>query len=298
MTLEQLRIFVAVAEREHITQAAAALNLSQPAVSAAIGTLEGRYRVKLFDRVGRGIALSEAGRHFLREAQRILDRVRAAEFLLQDLSGLRHGALRVTASQTIAGYWLPIFLRSFSERYPGVSIEVSIGNTEQAAERVHEGLAELGFIEGAVTDPALEADQVGCDDLVLVQREPGPALIDADWLKTARWVVRESGSGTRSSFADALAMRGLDAGDLGVALVLPSNEAVRTAVEAGMGVAALSNLVVSPSIENGRLHRLSLELPARPFFAVRHRERHRSHAADALLAIIAGARDQPPVCSS
>jgi DNA-binding transcriptional LysR family regulator len=91
VTLEQLRIFVAVAEREHVTRAAAALNLTQSATSAAIQALERRYGARLFDRVGRGISLTETGRVFLEEARAVLARAAAAERALADLGDLRRG---------------------------------------------------------------------------------------------------------------------------------------------------------------------------------------------------------------
>ncbi|RYD25157.1 MAG: LysR family transcriptional regulator, partial [Lysobacteraceae bacterium] len=107
MTLEQLRIFVGVAEREHMTRAAEALNVTQSAASAAIAALEARYGVPLFHRVGRSIELSEAGRMFLAEARAVLGRASGAELALAEYAGLERGTLRLVASQTIAGYWLP-----------------------------------------------------------------------------------------------------------------------------------------------------------------------------------------------
>src|SRR6516225_2732803 len=106
MTLEQLRIFVAVAEREHVTRGARDLNLTQSATSAAVAALEARYQTKLFDRVGRRIVLTAAGKAFLVEAKSILARVVAAETVLDDLAGLARGHLALAASQTIANYWL------------------------------------------------------------------------------------------------------------------------------------------------------------------------------------------------
>src|SRR3982074_3537060 len=107
MTLEQLRVFVAVAERQHVTRAAAVLNLAQSAVSAAIAALEARHGAKLFHRVGRGVELTEAGALFLVEARAVLARAEAAELVLSELGNLKRGSLAGHASQTIASYWLP-----------------------------------------------------------------------------------------------------------------------------------------------------------------------------------------------
>src|SRR6478736_7191889 len=126
MTLEQLRIFVAVAEREHLTQGARALNLTQSAVSSAIAALEARYATRLFDRIGRRIALTEAGRLFLIEARAVLARATAAEAVLSDLSGLARGSLALVASQTVANYWLPPVIQRFRHAHPGIAITLSI----------------------------------------------------------------------------------------------------------------------------------------------------------------------------
>jgi DNA-binding transcriptional LysR family regulator len=286
MTLDQLRIFVAVAERQHMTRAAAALNLTQSAVSAAIAALEARHDVRLFHRVGRGIELTDAGRGLLADARAVLDRAAAAEQALADRGRLLRGRLALVASQTIASYWLPRYLARFSAAHPGVEIDLTIGNTAGAAEHVLRGAAELGFVEGPVDDPALARWQVGEDAMRLVQAAP-PGAADVESLRTARWVMRERGSGTRAVLEAALARLGIDPASLDVALALPSNEAVRTAVEAGQGLAALSTLVVAPSLGLGTLHALDIALAPRPFYGLRHKERYRSRAADTLLELIA-----------
>src|SRR3954462_13751792 len=145
MTLEQIRIFVAVATREHVTQAARELNLTQSATSAAVAALEARYQTKLFDRVGRRIVLTAAGKAFLVEARSILVRVASAETVLDDLAGLQRGQLALAASQTIPGYWLPATIHRFNAAHPAIRLSLSIGNTEQVAARVREGTADLGF---------------------------------------------------------------------------------------------------------------------------------------------------------
>lgn len=292
MTLEQLRVFVAVAERQHVTRAAEALRIAQSAASASVAALEGRHGAKLFHRVGRGIELTEAGTLFLVEARAVLARAAAAELVLSELGGLKRGTLAVQASQTIAGYWLPRHLVAFRRAHPGIDLRLAVGNTTQVAAAVHDGSAELGFVEGAVDDPALESRAVARDQLVIVVGTGHPwagcGAITPDRLAESDWVLREAGSGTRSVFEAALDGFGVPASSLRVVLDLPSNESVRGAVEAGMGATALSASVAAPSIEAGLLHQVGLTLPERDFHVLRHTERYRSRAADALLAIIAG----------
>jgi DNA-binding transcriptional LysR family regulator len=290
MTLEQLRVFVAVAERQHVTRAAEALHLAQSAVSAAIAALEARHDVKLFHRVGRGITLTEAGLLFLDEARAVLARAESAELALAEMAGLKRGVLALQASQTIASYWLPRYLVAFRRAHPGIAIRLSIGNTAQATAAVLAGTAELGFIEGGFDEPALTARRIAGDQLVIVvgpdhawARQPHVApqdLIDSDW------VLREPGSGTRSVFEAALVDFGVNVTALRVTLELPSNEAVRAAVEAGMGATAISASVAAPGLEAGLLHLVPITLPERDFLVLHHAEHYRSRAAEALLALL------------
>lgn len=282
MTLEQLMIFVAVAEREHLTNGAAAVRLTPSAASAAIKTLESRYNVRLFDRVGRRIELTRAGRLFLTEARRTLASAREAEGLLSEIGGLRTGHLDVEASQTIANYWLPTRLLRFSERYPGISVGFRDGNTASVVQAVISGRAELGFIEGIVDEPALAATALRSDELVIVMSshaEPMASTITAERLHTLRWVMREPGSGTRAEFEAALAAIGLDCAAMPVALMLPTNEAVLSAVRDSSCAAALSRLVVSPFLASGELVALDIVLARRQFTILHHKERRLSAAA-------------------
>lgn len=290
MTLEQLRIFVAVAERQHVTRAAQTLNLAQSAASAAIAALEARYGIKLFDRVGRGIALTEAGRLFLDEARAVLARVEAAELALAELGGLERGTLSVHASQTIAGYWLPRHLVAFHRAYPRIEIALVVGNTAQVARSIRDGVAELGFVEGAVKDSVLSSVTIARDRMVLVVGPEHPwaerGAITPQELADTEWVLRETGSGTRSVFEAAVEDFGLALSTLKIALQLPSNEAVRAAVEAGLGATVISASVAVPGLEAGLLRHVGLPLPERRYNVLRHRERYQSRAAAALLALI------------
>jgi DNA-binding transcriptional LysR family regulator len=294
MTLEQLRVFVAVAERQHVTRAAEALNIAQSAVSASIAALEGRHGAKLFHRVGRRIELTEAGALFLAEARAVLARAGSAELVLSELGELKRGVLSVHASQTISGYWLPRHLVAFRRSHPGVAIRLSMGNTSQAAAAVRGGEADLGFVEGEVDDPALISEPVARDQLVIVVGAEHPwgesKGLGKEDLLNVDWVLREPGSGTRSNFERALEALGVSPHKLRVALELPSNEAVRAAAEAGMGAAVISASVAAPSIEAGLLRQAAFALPERRYYALRHAERYRSRAAETLMDIIRGSR--------
>lgn len=290
MTLEQLRIFVAVAEHAHVTRAARALNLTQSTVSAAIAALEARHGVALFHRVGRGIELAETGRIFLEEARAVLARAAAAEQALADLAGNPRGRLRIHASQTVANYWLPTRLIGFMADFPAVTVEIAIGNTAEVAAAVRAGTADLGFVEGPVEDPSLSERLLPGDRLMLVvgAGHPWAALphVTPGQLAETPWVLRERGSGTRAEFEVALARLGVDPDILNVVLELPSNESVRAAVEAGAGATALSALVVAGGLALGSLRSPGLDLPQRAFHLLLHRERYLGRAARAFLETV------------
>jgi DNA-binding transcriptional LysR family regulator len=163
----------------------------------------------------------------------------------------------------------------------------------QAAAAVENGAAEIGFIEGAVESESFIVTPVARDQLIVVVAPDHPwagrTKITPANLLEADWILREPGSGTRSGFENAVSKLGLDPRALRIQLELPSNEAVRAAVEAGLGATAISASVAAPSIEASLLQQVSFRLPERQFCALRHRERYQSRAAEALLALVAGA---------
>jgi DNA-binding transcriptional LysR family regulator len=291
MTLEQLRIFVAVAEREHMTRAADALNLTQSATSAAIAALEARYGIRLFDRVGRSIKLTHVGKQFVLEARAVLARSAAAEAVLADFAGLKRGSLSLAASQTVGNYWLPPLIHRFHSQYPGIALDLKIGNTDQAAGWVRDGVADLGFVEGQIDDPALSVKLIAEDELVLVvgAKHPWASLrtVKSSQMRDAAWIARERGSGTRQIFETALAGFGLARGDINITLELPSNESVRSAVAAGAGATILSKLVATNLLTSRALVALKMPLPSRRFFLLRHKERHVTQAEQELEKMIA-----------
>ncbi len=292
MTLDQLRIFVEVAERRHVTRAAEALRMSQSAVSAAVAALEEVHQIKLFDRVGRGIQLTEPGLIFLREARAVLDRAAMARSVLQDLAGCPAGPIALAASQTIATYWLPRRLAAFHRANPRVRLNVMIRNTHEVERAVADGEVSIGLVEGPTQHTALLRMHLDHDQMVLVvaaDRAPLPlqpsGRID---LRALNWVIREPGSGTRRGLEDLAAQEDLSLDDLNIFLVLPGNEAVREAVEAGAGATIISRHVVASAIAAGTLAEIPINLPQREYALVRHRDRHATPAQNALVEHLTG----------
>ncbi len=290
MTLIQLRIFLEVAQRGHVTRAAEALNMSQSAASAAIAALEASCQVKLFDRVGRGIQLTEPGRIFMREARAVLDRAAMAQSVLQDLAGNPAGPVAIAASQTIAAHWLPRRLAAFYSANPRVRLNVVIRNTHEVESAVVEGEVNVGLVEGPTQHSALIRRRIDHDHMVMVVSSgqlplPVKAAGEID-LRAVNWVIRERGSGTRRGLEDLAAREGLSLNDLNIFLVLPSNEAVREAVEAGVGATIISRHVVASAIAAGKLIEIPIDLPQRDYALVRHRDRHATPAEKALVAYL------------
>lgn len=293
MTFDQLRIFIAVAEREHVTRAAEALGLTQSAASGAIAALEREFGTRLFHRIGRGIALTEAGHAFLTEARAILNRAGQAAATMREIAGLTRGRLAIKASQTIANHYLPLRLVAFRRAYPGIRLTVSIGNSAAVARAIVEGDAEIGFVEGpgeTLIQPQLAAQPIAQDRLIMVVASDHPWArlrdIGPEVLAAGSWVLREDGSGTRAMFFEALAGLGIDHAAVDIAIELPANNSVLTAVIGGAGATILSELVCADALAAGKVVELPVLLPRRTYFAVQHQDRTRTRAAAALLALL------------
>lgn len=284
MTLDQLRIFVAVAERGHLTLASAAVGKSQSAVSSAIKALEASSGCVLFNRVGRNIELSATGRAFLPEAKALLEHANVARLALETSAMTLAGSVAIAASQTIASYWLPRRLAAFHDLYPEVRLDVTLGNTRSVQNAVLDGTADIGLVEGKTRSEMLETMIVDRDRLVLVaahcSQDANPDLL------ALKWVVRERGSGTREVLEDLVSAEGRDIASLQIRLVLPSNEAVRQAVEAGAGATIISERVVARALREGSVVRMDCAIPERDFVLISHRDRQKAASQRALMQFL------------
>ncbi|MBD2300137.1 LysR family transcriptional regulator [Nostoc sp. FACHB-87] len=296
MTLEQLRIFLAVAEHLHFTRAAEELYITQPAVSAAIHNLEQEYGVKLFHRIGRHIEIAEAGKLLQVEAQKILDQVTLTERGLRELNNLQRGELKLGSSLTIGNYWLPRKISEFKSKYPQITVDCCLANAETICEGTAMGQFDIGLVEGDVK-PALqntlEQEIIGSDRLQIVVGETHPWFerqeITVTELTQTAWVMREPGSGTQQRFEEALKNWGINLYELNVILVFNSGEMAKAAVESGVGATGISELMVKKEIQLGTLRAIKifpnpednskdLEI-VRPFFKLKHRQRFQTALA-------------------
>lgn len=261
ITFRQLEIFIAVAETQQVTRASKQLLLTQSAVSMALGELENQLGGPLFDRHGRSLLLNDRGRYLLPLSKAILHQVANIETTLNEQQGTIAGVLEIVASSTIGNYVLPYLIGAFMQLHPEAHINMLVVNTMTAEKLVATGQADLGFVEGDINVDSLVATSWFEDELGIIvsstHKLAGRSTfrIPED-LKETSWVMREEGSGTAEIFTKKL---GRYASLLKVVTKTGHTEAIKKAVESGVGAACLSMLTVCRETEEGWLKILPIE---------------------------------------
>jgi DNA-binding transcriptional LysR family regulator len=235
----RLKVFRAVAERLNFTQAAQALHLTQPAVTLQIKALESSLAVRLFDRTGGKVALTAAGELLLQYARRIDELTNQARIEIGSLAGEEHGPLALGASTTIAQYILPPLVGRFLLAHTRVQPFLYGANTEEVVAALLDKRVELAFIEGPPQRSDLKLERFLDDEIVAIAH-PEHEFADID-LQSAPLILRERGSGTRRVVEMALEKAGVNTGSLHVVMELDSSEAIKSAVEAGLGIGFVSH---------------------------------------------------------
>ena len=294
-----LALFRAVAEAGGFSRAAEVVHVSQPAISMQVADLEAALGAPLFDRLPRGVRLTDAGKTLLGYAQRIATLEAEAERAMRELRGLERGRLSLGASMTIGGYLLPAVLGDFRRAHPGVELQLAIANTETIKTRLIDGTLDLALTEGMPPeDPELSTRVFGEDELVVIAPADHPLVkptagkrrvrpIDARQLCAQPLILREPGSGTREVLLQALAGCGAEPGE--VVLTLTNTEAIKRAVLAGLGLAVVSRLCVTMELAGGVLVEVStrgLKL-RRSLYEVTVRGRQPSPSVQAFVALLA-----------
>ncbi|WP_210395603.1 LysR family transcriptional regulator [Motiliproteus sediminis] len=275
-SLRQLEVFLETAHQQNITRAAAALSMSQSAASSALKELEQQFDIQLFDRVGKRLQLNELGRLLQPRAQALMEQARALQRDMDQHADA--GALKLGATLTIGNYLMVPMMARYMEM-AGAAVTLEVANTRTIVEQVAAFELDLGLIEGELHHKELHS-QIWRDDELVVFCAPGHPLaslkaLDDDALTSARWILREPGSGTRQTFDRA--MRGL-LPQLDVALELQHTEAIKRAVEAGLGVGCLSRIALQEAFRHRTL--IPLLTPGRDlqrhFYLIHHRHKYRS----------------------
>ncbi len=290
LTLRKLEIFVQVAESGHVAKAGETLFLSQPAVSMAIAELEELAGGPLFHRQARRLSLNDRGRLLLPEARDLLQRARNIENLLKDSASEPIGLLRIGASTTIGNYLLPALIAEFSRRYPRAQAHLEVGNTVQIENGVNRGEFDLGLTEGPCHTQTLTVIPWRDDELMVIAGTGHPwakqKTLTAAMLAAGDWIMRETGSGTREVFEAAMAT---SVGSFMTRLELGHTEAIKKAVEAGMGVSCLSRLAVQRELDHGWLVGVDTPLALkRPLTMLMKKATYRSRLLTAFLELLNG----------
>jgi DNA-binding transcriptional LysR family regulator len=254
MNFHRLKVFYLVARLESFSRAAEELYTSQPNVSKHVHQLEAELGVSLFHRLGGSIELTEAGRVVYRYARQIFDLTAELQRALAEQEGLERGYLRLGASSTPGLYWLPDMIAAFGRRYPGLEVSFSIGNSQQVVDQTLAGKLDLGFVGGFIEAAGLQRQPFERDEIVLIvpagHRLAGQADITAMDLEGETFIGRESGSGTRQAMEAILASLGFSPPRT---LELPSCEAIKRAVTAGLGLSFVSRSAVDLELKQGVL---------------------------------------------
>ena len=284
----RLQVFHAVAELKSFTRAGRRLHMTQPAVTSQIRQIEEHFNTRLFDREHNRIELTAAGRQVEKYAKRILALYSEMNGSLRELTDDMAGTLLLGASMTIAEYDLPRLLVRFKQRFPEVNVRLLMSNTGGIVQMVVENRIDLGLVEGPVHNRSLAVRRYDLDKLVvaLPPEHPlaGEPRIPLTALRGVPLILREEGSGTREVFLDHAHAAGFALDDFDVVMELGSPEAIKGAVETGLGITIISIATLRKEIAQGTLRAVDLDPPIeRPFSFVHRKQKFRVPAVEELL---------------
>jgi DNA-binding transcriptional LysR family regulator len=276
-SLRQLEIFVAISRTDSVSRAAEALSLSQSATSTALSEFERQFDLQLFDRVGKSLRINQAGQQLLPYAVELLDRAKEIENLLHGHAGFGH--MKIGATLTVGNYLATILVARFLQEHPESRIQLQVHNTSTIVQQIANHELDLGLIEGDCNHPDIEVQPWIADELV-VFCAPHHALatqknVSIDQLLKEPWILREKGSGTRATFDRAFHNHHAE---LQIRLELEHTEAIKRAVESGLGIGCISRLALKDAFRRGSLVPIAtqaLELE-RFFYFLWHKQKYQT----------------------
>jgi DNA-binding transcriptional LysR family regulator len=293
MADRRLQVFFTVARLLSFTKAAETLHMTQPAVTFQVRQLEEYFNTRLFDRTHNRISLTDAGNLVYGYAEKIFDLYNEMENMIKEMTGEISGSLTIGASTTIAEYMLPSLLGDFRKRYQDVVIHLKVSNTEGIVSMVENNVIDLGVVEAPVGNKNLVVETCRNDRLVAIVPNGHPLashdVVHLDELLEYPFICREEGSGTREVIEEYIChAEGCKEG-LNVAMELGSPEAVKGAVEAGMGISIVSEAIIAKELKLGTLVAVELDPPMeRPFSFVHQKQKFRVRVMDELLEFARG----------
>ncbi|MEH2328567.1 LysR family transcriptional regulator [Nostoc sp.] len=289
-TLDQLRILKAIAQEGSFKRAADSLYVSQPAVSLQVQNLERQLDVPLFDRGGRRAQLTEAGHLLLNYGEKILSLCQETCRAIEDLQNLQGGTLIVGASQTTGTYLLPRMIGMFRQKYPDVAVQLHVHSTRRTAWSVANGQVDLAIIGGEIPGELSESLDVipyAEDELALIIPVFHPFTklekIQKEDLYKLQFIALDSQSTIRKVIDQVLARCEIDTRRFKVEMELNSIEAIKNAVQSGIGAAFVSTSAIAKELQMGVLHRTPIEgvVVKRTLWLICNPNRYRSKAAEA-----------------
>ncbi|MDZ7964054.1 MAG: LysR family transcriptional regulator [Nostoc sp. DedSLP03] len=289
-TLDQLRILKAIAQEGSFKRAADSLYVSQPAVSLQVQNLERQLDVPLFDRGGRRAQLTEAGHLLLNYGEKILSLCQETCRAIEDLQNLQGGTLIVGASQTTGTYLLPRMIGMFRQKYPDVAVQLHVHSTRRTAWSVANGQVDLAIIGGEIPgelSESLEVIPYAEDELALILPVFHPFTklekIQKEDLYKLQFIALDSQSTIRKVIDQVLARCEIDTRRFKVEMELNSIEAIKNAVQSGLGAAFVSTSAIAKELQMGVLHRTPIEgvVVKRTLWLICNPNRYRSKAAEA-----------------
>ena len=261
-TLDQLRILKAIAEQGSFKKAADVLYVTQPAVSLQIQNLEKQLEITIFDRGGRKALLTEAGQILLDYCQRILNQCDEACKAVEDLNSLQGGTLVIGASQTTGTYLMPRMIGLFRQKYPDVSVQLQVHSTRRTGWSVANGQIDLGIIGGQLPtelESLLDVIPYATDELALVLPAKHKLAKEKELTKEdlykINFVTLDSQSTTRKVVDKLLKDSGLDIQRLKIEMELNSLEAIKNAVQSGLGAAFLPVISIEKELSSGTIYK-------------------------------------------
>lgn len=289
-TLDQLRILKAIASEGSFKRAADSLYVSQPAVSLQVQNLERQLDVPLFDRGGRRAQLTEAGHLLLSYGEKILSLCQETCRALEDLQNLQGGTLIVGASQTTGTYLLPRMIGMFRQKYPDVAVQLHVHSTRRTAWSVANGQIDLAIVGGEIPTELVEALEIvpyAEDELALILPPSHPMVqqesIQKEDLYKLQFISLDSQSTIRKVIDQVLTRCGIDTRRLKIEMELNSIEAIKNAVQSGLGAAFVSVSAIEKELMMGVLHKSQMDevLVTRILSLIYNPNRYRSKAAEA-----------------
>ena len=288
----KLKVFCTVAETRSFSKTSEIIHLTQPAVSLQIQALEEMYETKLFDRSSSKVTLTPAGEALYKYAKEILALYAAAEKVIGEMTGLVKGSITIGAGSTIGNYLLPSVISDFRKTHPKIKVNLFVANMQRIIELLNAGNINVGLIEGDVKRQKVVVEKLLSDELLLIVPPHHPWAkrkeVSVSELIEEPFILREAGSGTRQTIEKFLSRYGIALQGMKVSMVLGTTQAIKEAVENGLGVSIVSRWAARKESKFGTLNMLSFkeEKILRNFSLITYKNSVSSHAIDEFLSYL------------